>query len=111
MIRHSVAAMLCIAASACKVVAQSPNEVATMGCRNGVAREVRVQRPDADSVTIGSAPRVTRSARGELTLNGDGHILAGTERQWLRFSYVCAYRPHSARTAVQLTFVSPDGHK
>ena len=106
MMRHAIVPFLCVV-SACRMAAQSPDEVAAMACRNGAAREIRVQRPDADSVTIGSAPRVTQRVRGEVTLNGDGHILARSQGEWLRFSYVCAYRPHSARTAVQLTFAKP----
>jgi len=100
-------AALCVASGACQVVAQSPDQVAAMGCRNGVAQEARVQRPDADSVTIGAVPVVTRRKRGELTVSGDGHILARGQRQWLSFSYTCAYRPHSAKTEVTLTFANP----
>jgi len=100
----AAAAMGCalLAASPRMSAAQSDVQIAAMGCRNAASSQLRSQQPGAEP-SFTSAPRIVKRKRGEVQMRGEGQYLdAG--RQTRRFVYDCAYRPHSAKTAVTLTF-------
>jgi len=81
--------------------AQSNEQIAAMGCRNAASARLRADYPGASDVSFTSAPRVTGRRRGEVQMRGEGQYTHGARR---RFVYECAYRPHSAKTAVTLSF-------
>jgi hypothetical protein len=82
--------------------AQTDAQIAAMGCRNAASSQLRSQRPGAEP-SFTSAPKIVKRKRGEVQMRGEGLFLVGG-RQSRRFVYDCTYRPHSAKTAVTLTF-------
>ena len=90
-----------VAAIAGHAGAQSNEQIAAMGCRNAASAQLKTDYPGASEVSFMSAPRVTGRRRGEVQMRGEGQYTHGARR---RFVYECAYRPHSAKTAVTLSF-------
>jgi hypothetical protein len=82
--------------------AQTGAEVAAMGCKNAAARELKSQRANGEPSFQGS-PSVVQRKRGETQMRGEGQYL-DVARKPRRFVYECAYRPHSAKTTVTLSF-------
>ena len=89
------------AANSGRVGAQSNEQIAAMGCRNAASAQLKADYPGTSEVSFTSAPRVIGRRRGEVTMRGEGQYMRGARR---RFVYECAYRPHSAKTAVTLSF-------
>jgi hypothetical protein len=82
--------------------AQSASEVAIMGCRNAASRELRAQRPNADTVRFTSEPRVTDRSKRERNVRGSAQYFDRGRREWRPFIYDCVYNARSAATSVRL---------
>jgi hypothetical protein len=89
--------LTCVATTA---LAQGPNQLAIMSCQNAAVKEVRTQRPEADSVRFTPNPLVTARPRPEVGVQGAGHYLDKGRRQWRSFTYDCVYRTGSAKTRI-----------
>jgi hypothetical protein len=96
----SIALLLtCIAATA---AAQSPSQVAIIGCRNATAKELRAQRTAADSVRLAPNPRVAQASRNEVEVRGAGQYFDRARREWRPFNYECTYNTRTAATSVKV---------
>jgi len=98
----AVLAGACIAAAPRASAAQSDAQIAAMGCRNAASAQLRAQQPGSEP-TFTAAPQIVGRKRGEVRMRGEGQYLDAA-RQPRRFTYDCAYRPHSAKTAISLSF-------
>ena len=103
----SIALLLtCIATAA---AAQSPRQVAIIGCRNAASKEVRAQRTEADSVRLAPNPTVAEAPRNEVEVSGAGQYFDRTRREWRPFTYDCTYNTRSAATRVKVRVDSSKG--
>ena len=108
--RAAVGRTVCLVLACTSVIAAAPRasaaqtdaQVAAMGCRNAATNQLRSQHPEAQP-SYTTAPQVLKRKRGEVQLRGEGQYLDAT-RGPRRFIYDCAYRPHSARTTISLSF-------
>jgi hypothetical protein len=98
---YLLVALTCVGAGA---GAQSPDQVAIIGCRNAATREARAQRPEADSVRFTSEPRVTEKSARERSVRGAARYFDRGRREWRPFIYDCVYHTRSAATSVRLQF-------
>jgi hypothetical protein len=80
--------------------AQSRGQLAILSCKNAADKEVRTQRPEADSVRFSPNPVVTATSSAETEVQGAGQYLDRNQRQWRSFTYACAYRTRSAKTRI-----------
>jgi hypothetical protein len=80
--------------------AQTPTQLAVLGCRNAAAREVRRVVAGADSVQLDPNSRVHQSTRRTVDVDGSGRFYVTNERAWRRFTYDCIYHTGSAKTRV-----------
>jgi hypothetical protein len=103
----SIALLLtCIATAT--AAAQSPHQVAIIGCRNAVSKEVRAKRAEADSVRLAPNPRTSAASRTDVEVSGSGQYFDRTRREWRPFTYDCTYNTRSAATRVKVKLdVSP----
>jgi hypothetical protein len=78
--------------------AQNPGQVAILGCKNAVARQVRTQSPGADNIRFSSNPTVTDKSKKEAAVSGAGQFTDRDSGQTRHFTYECTYNTHSAET-------------
>ena len=102
-----IAAALCVLTTA--VGAQSPGQVAIIGCQNAAVKEVRTQRPEADSVRFATNPTAIERSKREIGVHGSGQYLDRTRREWRPFMYECTYSTRSGATQVKLEIDSSKG--
>jgi hypothetical protein len=104
---YSIALLTCIATTA--AAAQSPRQVAIIGCRNATSKEVRAKHTEADSVQLASHPRVSEPRGNDVEVRGEGRYFDGARREWRPFTYDCTYNTRSAATRVKVRTDSREG--
>jgi hypothetical protein len=94
--RLALAGALSLLATAAS--AQSPGQVAIMGCQNAVVKQIRTQSPGAGNIRFSSSPTVTEKSKKEATVSGGGQYTDAGSGQERGFTYQCTYNTRSAHT-------------
>jgi hypothetical protein len=105
--RYGFIAALSLLASAAS--AQSPGQIAVMGCQNAVVIKVRAQSPGADDIRFAAAPTVAEKSKKEAIVSGAGQFTEATSGLARRFTYECTYNTRSARTRATVKLDNANG--
>ena len=101
-----IAALICVASTA---TAQSPGQIAIMGCQNAVVKQVRTQSPGADDIRFSVSPTVGEKSKKEASVSGGGQFTEASSGLARRFTYECTYNTRSAQTRVSVRLDNTGG--